>query len=755
LSREGVRLVTLTGPGGTGKTRLGVQVATELTDLFPDGAYFVNLAPISDHAFVISAITQTLGLREVAGQSLLEHLKRKLQEQQLLLLLDNFEQVVRAAPQLVDLLAACPGLKLLVTSRAVLHVSGEHLFPVPSLVLPDLAHLAELEDLGQYATVSLFVQRAQAIKPDFQLTSTNARAIAEICVRLDGLPLAIELAAARIRLLPPQALLAHLSQRLPVLTGGARTLPTRQQTMRATLAWSYQLLAPAVQQLFRWLAVFVGGCTLEAIEAVSAAHRSETTAVSVLDRVASLVEMSLLQQREQAVGEPRYVMLETIREYGLEVLASTGEIEVARQVHAAYYLALAEEAAPHLLGAEQSKWLSYLEQEHENLRAALNFLLERSIGGTEQAERALRLCTALRWFWYIRGDVREGSDFLERALTSSEGLDASLRGNALYAAAQLVFAQDDYERTRALLAKSLALFRELGDQRGIASSLMDLGSVSLARSQYTRARFLLEEAGELYKELGDSLMRARCLIELARVCIVQSEYNGARPLLEDSLVLVKAVGEQTAYSWVLCLQARLLFVSQGDLAQARSLAEESLVLLRAAGNRWTTAYLLTLLGQIVLRQGEEAQARTLAEESVAILKEIGDRSATAEALLGLARVLAVQGDLDTARRLSQESLAIQSELGNEDGIAASLESLAAVLAAQGAAREAARLWGAAEALREVIGAPLPPIERNDHDQTVAAARVRLGEQAFAIAWAYGRSMTPEQAAAGAAIGHGG
>src|SRR5205814_9641456 len=362
LRREDVRLLTLTGPGGVCKPRFGLHVAAELSDRFADGVFFVNLAPVSDPALVVPTIAQTLDIREVTGQPLLEHMKQELQPKHMLLLLDNFEQVVTAGVQIVDLLAACPQLKILVTSREVLHMHAEHEFPVPPLALPDPGHLQDLAALSHYAAVALFLQRAQAVKPDFQMTDANARAIAEICMRLDGLPLAIELAAARMKLFPPQGLLARLDQRLAVLTGTSRDVPARQQTLRNTISWSYNLLDAAEQRLFRRLSVFVGGCTLEAVEAVCAAGEDGGEAGPVWESVASLLDKSLLQQTEQEGQEPRLLMVETIREYGLEVLeASGGEMESTRQVHALHYLTLAEEAEPELVGPRQAMWLERLE----------------------------------------------------------------------------------------------------------------------------------------------------------------------------------------------------------------------------------------------------------------------------------------------------------------------------------------------------------------------------------------------------------
>src|SRR5947209_11133590 len=376
LRRPEVRLATFTGTGGIGKTRLALQVATDLLADFADGVCFVTLAPISDPDLVVPTIAQTLGLKDTGSQPPLEFLKASLSDKHLLLLLDNFEQVAAAAPQLSELLGACPHLKLLVTSRAVLHLRGEQEFAVPPLALPDLTQLPEHETLAQVPAVALFLQRAWAIQPNLPLTSPNARAIAQMCVQLDGLPLAIELAAARSKLLPPQALLARLGQRLAVLTSGAQDAPARQQTLRNTIAWSYNLLDAKAQQLFRHLSVFVGGCTLQAVETLCTSLEDGSGAEWILDGVASLLDKSLLQQTEREGEEPRLLMLETIREYGLECLTISREVEITRQAHAAYYLTLAQEARTTWYGPEQQAWCDRLEQEQGNVRAVLQWLLE-------------------------------------------------------------------------------------------------------------------------------------------------------------------------------------------------------------------------------------------------------------------------------------------------------------------------------------------------------------------------------------------
>src|SRR2546421_854816 len=445
LGHPNVRLLVLTGPGGVGKTRLSLQIATDLVDVFPDGVHVVPLAPISDADLVLPTIARVLGLGESADLPVIERLQDYLQDRHLLLVLDNFEQAITAAPLLAELLQSCPYLKVLVTSREALRIRGTYEFPVPPLALPDLKHLPDSETLSHYASIALFTQLALAIKPDFALTEASARAIAEICIRLDGLPLAIELAAARIKLLPPEALLARLGRRLQVLSSGDRDLPVRQQTLRNTIKWSYDLLDAGEQRLFRRLAVFVGGCTLDAAEAFYALPGNVTT--YVLDDVGRLIDKSLLYQAEQGSNEPRLHMLETIREYGLECLDACGEAEMTRRAHAAYYLALAEEAELQTAGPQQVMWLERLEREHANLRAALRWL--RDAGEPEQA---LRLGGALWWFWSVHGHLSEGCGWLESMLTAGKEVSDAVQAKALYGNGVLAYAYDDRTKTQALFA---------------------------------------------------------------------------------------------------------------------------------------------------------------------------------------------------------------------------------------------------------------------------------------------------------------
>ncbi len=681
LRQAEVRLVTLTGPGGVGKTRLGLQVATELVDDFADGVCFVPLAPISDPDLVVPTLARVLGLQEAGDQLLLDLLKASLQDKRLLVLLDNFEQVLAAVPWLADLLADCPQLTILVTSRAVLHIRGEHVFPVPSLALPDFTHLPESGALAQYAAVALFLECARAVKPDFQLTPANSRAIAEICIRLDGLPLAIELAAARSKLLPPQALLARLRHRLQVLTSVARDVPPRQQTLRHALAWSYDLLDAREQRLFRRLSVFVGGCALEAVEGLSTTLGERPS--GVLDEVASLMDKSLLQQTGQEGEAPRLVMLETIREYGLEALSASGEMERTRQAHATYYLRLAEQAELELGGPQQAAWLEQLEREHDNLRAVLQWSLEPAEDeeGGQHREIALRLAGALWMFWWGHGDLSEGRTFLERALAASEGSEASSIGaKALFVAAHLAFVQSDYERAEALCEGSLALYRGLGDQRGIAFSLGILGNVAWVRSNTATARSLTEEALALFREVDDKEYMAYSLFSLALVARSQGEYARACALFEESVAIHRELGNKRGVAHSLSQLAQALFDSQGDQARVRTLMEECLALSREVGFKEGMAASQCLLGQLALGQGDLATAHAQVEQSVLLYKEMGHRHGTAESLAFLGKVLAAEDDYAAACRLYEESLVISDELGEKWVIAKGLVGLGEVAA---------------------------------------------------------------------------
>jgi len=701
LLRQDVRLVTVTGPGGIGKTRLAVEVAGGLIEMFPGGIHFVPLSPLSDPGLIASVIVQTLGIREAGGQSPLEILKKNLQDSlraPMLFLLDNFEHLVQAAPTVAELLAAASNLKILVTSRAALHLYGEHEFPVPPLALPDSRSVPAVEVLSQYPAVALFVQRAVAAKPDFELNRENASAITEICARLDGLPLAIELAAARVKVLSPFSMLTRLASRLQLLTGGARDLPQRQQTLRAAMDWSYDLLNAAEQKLFRRLSVFVGGCTLEGVEAVCDTTGDLT--LDLLDGMASMVDKSLVQQVEQAKGESRFVMLETIREYALEKLQASGERASTKRAHAAYCLVLAEEEASEPGDAQGTEWIGRFALEHDNFRAGLEWLTE-----TGDAEWGLRLGTALFRFWEIREYLAEGRDRLGRLLKlAGAAAPTKARTRALFAAGVLAGEQGDYASAETHISESQNIARQLGDNTGVAVSLNALAVFARDRGSIAKARALFEESLALWRELGNLKAVARALSNLANVVKLQGDYDRARSLYEECLSIFRGLGDRTGVAWSLNYQ--------GDVARD---------------------------------QGDSAAARALYEQCLAIFRELGDRWGIAGTLADLGSLAREQRDYSCAHSLYRESIIIFQELDHKRGIARLLECFACSAAAQVQAERSLRLAGAAAALRQNIGAPLTPAEQVKLEASLDPARQGMTNTAGATAWLEGWALPVEKA----------
>jgi predicted ATPase/DNA-binding CsgD family transcriptional regulator len=739
LRRPQVRLLTLSGTGGVGKTRLGLAVAQELLDDFADGVCFVSLAPVSDADLVLPTMAKALGLWEAGDLPVEEQMHAALRDQHLLLLLDNFEQVVKGAPQLASLLASCPRLSMLVTSRAALHLSGEHEFPVPPLAVPDLTHLPEPEALTQQAAVRLFLLRTQAIQPAFHMTPANARAIAAICVQLDGLPLAIELAAARSKLLPPQALLKRLSHRLEILTGGAQDLPIRQQTLRNTLQWSYDLLTEPEQRLFRWLSIFVGGCTLEAAEAVC--QIGGERASSVLEGVASLLDKSLVQQTEREGAVPRLVMLETIREFGLECLERRGELEAARRAHAHYYLTLGEQAEPHLIGSEQLLWLDHLERDLDNLRAILQAGIA---GGVEEREVALRLGAALQFFWVGRGYQREGCNVLERLLADAGAIEAPVRLKALNTLGLILWSQNDARGLEPVADDALVLARRLRDQYNLSMALTLRATVLMVdKRDNAEAQVCLEEALSEARALEDSSLQVFPLASLGRLAWYQQDAPRAIAWYEECLVQCRAMGEKLLMSWAL-IGLAVAELSQGHAVRARTLLEESLTISRAFGNTWGIAQVLSLLGQLAFQQGELPQAEGLLKDSARLASEVGDRHNAAQSRLLLAGPAALRGEYAVARLRYEEGLATALDIEHTGFIAAGLKGLGCVAAALGLSTWAAILWGTAEPLRESRSVAISPAL---YDRMVAVVRSQMGELAFEEALAVGRTMSPAQALA--------
>jgi predicted ATPase/serine/threonine protein kinase len=700
LLREDVRLVTVTGPGGIGKTRLAVEVASGLVERFPGGIYFVSLSPISDPSLIASVIVQTLGIRETGGQSPLEMLRKNFEDSQhapILFLLDNFEHLVQAAPVVAELLAMGANLKLLVTSRSPLHVYGEHEFPVPPLALPDSRSTFSVELLSACPAIALFLQRAAAAKPDFELNRENAPAISEICSRLDGLPLAIELAAARIKVLSPALMLTRLASRLQLLTGGARDLPERQQTLRAAMDWSYDLLNAAEQKLFRRLSVFVGGCNLEGVEAIC--DTKGDLDLDLLDGMASMVDKSLAQQVEQADGESRFVMLETIREYALEKLEASGERASTKRSHAAYCLVLAEEEALEQCSGEGTEWLERFALEHDNFRAALDWLTE-----TGDADWGLRLGTALFRFWEVREYLAEGRERLGRLLKlAGATAPTKARTRALFAAGVLAGGQGDYASSQTLLSESRDMARQLDDKTGIAVSLNALAVVARDKPDLPAAFALFEESLLLWRELGDQKAVARSLSNLANIAKLQGSHDLARALYAECISIFRGSGDRTGVAWSLNYQ--------GDVARD---------------------------------QGESVAARTLYEQALAIFRELGDRWGIAGTVADLGSLAREQGDYSQAHSLYRESIKIFQELEHKRGIARLLECFACLSAVQHDAVRSLRLAGAAAALRQSIGAPLTPAEQAKLEHILGLAREMLSGAEAVAAGSAGRAMPIEK-----------
>jgi predicted ATPase/class 3 adenylate cyclase len=698
LRDEQARLLTLTGPGGTGKTRLALQAGADLLEEFDDGVFFVSLAAVTDPELVPSTIAKPLGVKESAEQSLEESLEAYLQQKRVLLILDNFEQVLEGATIAGDLVGSCPNLKVLATSRIPLRLYGEQEYPVPPLELPDPVHLPPLEHLTQYEAVRLFVERARAVKPDFEVTNQSAPAVAEICARLDGLPLAIELAAARTKLLPPQALLSRLSNRLKLLKGGARNLPARQQTLRATISWSYNLLNEEEKTLFWRLSVFSGGSTLEAIGEICDLEED----IDVLEGVDSLLEKSLLRQEEGVGGEPRFVMLETVHEYAREKLEESTQAEKIKRAHAEYFLAQAEEASAELRGPEAAKGLERLEAEHDNMRAALSWAT-----GRQKVELGLRLAGALWRFWSVRGHYSEGRHWLEEALTESGRGSIESRATVLAGIGELASYQGDLDRAEEALAAGLELYVKEATGRSEVKLylLSSLGHVALEKADYDRATKTFEESLALSRETGNSWGLAGSVMSLATV-----------------------------------------IHEQGDLERATELYEEGIDLFREQGDKLGLARCLNNQGLVSYAQGDLRRAVKLTEESVALLRELGAGADTAVGLCNLGWMALIQNDLARAADLYKESLTPAWDSGMKPIVLPTLEGLACLAGAREEAWRAARLWGAVQAMK-AQGIPRDTDFLAEADARICAVRSSLGAQAWEEALAEGRAMTLEETVA--------
>jgi predicted ATPase/class 3 adenylate cyclase len=610
---EHTRLLTLTGPGGTGKSRLALQVAGKLLPAFKDGAFFADLSSVTDPALVPSVVARALAVPEAAGRSILEVVRERLRDKELLLVVDNVEQVMEAAPLLEELLTAAPRLKVLVTSRVVLGLRGEQAYAVPPLDLPDPRRLPDLQTLGELEAVRLFTERARTVRPAFQLTDENARAVAEITARLDGLPLAIELAATRTKVLSPSQLLPRLQQRLALLTSGGRTLPDRQRTLRNTIAWSYDLLDPAGRRLFAQLSVFSGGWTLDSAEAVCLPRE---LGLELLDGLTSLVDQSLVRRTDPAEGGPRFLMLETIREFGLEQLEATGDLEPVRRRHAEHFLGLAEEAEPHLTGHDQGQWLDRCDQEHANLRAALRWAVE-----TGDAGRAQAAAGALWRFWQQRGHLTEGRRWLEEVLAMPSGqAPTQARAKALAGAGGIAW-WSDQKASRALYDEALAIARGLGDPAPLAEALYNQAFVVAAEEDAEAAARLLDESLELFRQLGDEAGVARVQVMLVVRDAMAGAWDRVMAGIEESVAIWRRRGDRLNLAFGLVWLA-FAYGRAGRRDDARGTVLEALELFREADNPTGIALTFLDLAFLLTWEGRHEDAIRMA----AVSKSLRDRA---------------------------------------------------------------------------------------------------------------------------------
>jgi predicted ATPase/class 3 adenylate cyclase len=661
LQRQDIRLVTLLGPGGVGKTRLGLQAASEGADAFPDGVYFVDLATVQDADEVINALAQAIGIQEGQNQPLFESVKRCLQGK-VLLLIDNFEQVVDAAPLIHEMLVSMPQLTVLITSRSSLHLGGEQEYHVTPLTVPDDKRLpADLVELSQYEAVALFIQQAKSVKPDFCLTSANAAAITKICVQLDGLPLAIELAAARIKLLPPQSMVKHLGHRLQLLNGGERNRSVRQQTLRGAIAWSYNLLTSPEKELFCQLAVFCKGGTLEAVESVY--QPLEGWEGDLLDVLRSLLDESLVRLREPEDGEPRFEMLYTVREYALEQLAQ-GPLEALRLRHAEYYLKLVEQFGPPPVGAEQKRWLARLEAEYENMLSALNWCSEHG-----KIEFGLRLAGAFWHFWWLRGRLLEGRRWFEKLLSAvpleNTGVSLVAKARALERASELACRQNDLPTAQAWAEEALTISQQLDDKETMSKVYVALANVAMRQGEHQGAVALLEESLKLRQRLGDTRGMASLLNNLGNVARQEEKLERAATLHERSLMYFRQLGDEMAIAAVLNNLAEVEWRRE-HREQAQALYGESLKLCQKIQYTWGIASSLVGLGDVAHYYGDDDDAKSRYKEGLVLFQEMGDHAGITACIDGLTKIFSEQELSEEAHQMDTQFEVVGYSMGRND-----------------------------------------------------------------------------------------
>ena len=743
-------LITLLGPGGTGKTRLSMQVGADMLERFPDGVWLIELAALSDPTLVAQAVASVIGAKEAAGCSLTQTLVETLKPRATLLILDNCEHLIASCARFAQtLLQSCPHLQILASSRESLNIPGENLYRVPSLRLPDPKKRHTLASLSQFEAVQLFVDRAVCIQSAFAVTNQNAPALAQLCSRLDGIPLAIELAAARIRSLSVEEINAKLDNCFRLLTGGSRTALPRQQTLRALIDWSYDMLAEPEKTLLRRLSVFAGGWFREAAAFIGAGEEGEDW--EVLDLLTELSDKSLVVA-EQEGEHTRYRLLETIRQYARDRLTESGEAETIRRQHHAWFARVVEETSTRLAGAEQQAALDTLEKEHDNLRAALEWAIAKD------ADTALPMAATMGTFWYLGGYLREGREQLERALAirPTEQTPAN-QVEACFQIGRLGVEQSDFQFARPYLERCVTLARQTGNKRRAASALNSLGIITLQQGEYAPARSLFEESLLLHRSLGNMTGIASALSNLGYLVQDQGDYAAAIALEEESRAISEKLGDKRGVANALINLGSTLYFS-GEIDKARVLTEQSLAIGQELNDEWYCAYSLYNMAMILKHQGDYARARQLAEESLAILRSIGDIGETALALALLGEISCVERDTISARSLFEESLALQQQLGQKNQCVVLLESFAALAVAmlekstssettRPKALQATRLLGAAEAHRTLLGMPLHPIAQPAYAAGVKTLQSLIVPEDFAAAWAGGKAMTLEQAIA--------
>ncbi len=746
-SLTSARLVTLTGTGGAGKTRLALQVAAEVLSEFTDGAWVAELAPLTDPAPIPQTVASILGVREEGGRPLTDTLSDFLRPKSLLLILDNCEHLAAACADLAGaLLRRCPQLRILATSREPLGIAGELTYPVPPLSLPDVARMPSTEELVQFEAVRLFTERAAFSTPGFRITPANATAVAQIARRLDGIPLAIELAAARVKALSVEHIAARLDDRFRLLTGSGRGALPHHQTLRAALDWSYNLLSDPERTLLRRMAVFAGGFSLEAAEAVCAGPDLDAT--EIIDLLTRLVERSLVLFEEHN-GTGRYRLLETIRQYALDRLLEAEEHDVYRAKHQDFFLAWAESRRKDIEDVEavaEEEQFSAFETEHDNLRAALQWSWT-----THEPSATLQLAASIGQFWNRRDYWSEGRHWLEAALAATgEGEAPQLRARVLYYAGFLAWHQGDNQQSIAHLERSVALFRELGAQTWISAALNALAVVTYRQGDYARAAGLLEESLSLLRQTGKRAELGFALYLLGIVARLRGDYQRAEALGSEALELSRKVGdwrrERTALD-ALGLVAR----NRGDLERAERLCAEGLALARRFKDKFGISASLNSLALIACDRGDWSRARELAEEALAVARETGEKAPVPRAVNILGRIAYHEQDSPRALTLHQEALSLFRELGEPLGIAQSLERLSVVLASRQRYEAAAQSLAAAAALRERMGSVMPPIDRPDYERTLSIIRGALGEDRVAVIWD-DAAAAPEQAVTRALAG---